>query len=178
MDAAERGVAGRIFLDWSNAVGQLPALIGQFTRTGHYQREGCGPAAVAVVIGRNLRRIEAEVTRPGRNYDRPWIEADRGTEADISNPALFRFVATVVDALREELKLPVLVLLSPEVMPATLDRVLRGQLERLAAPGVCVAVISDHPGFRPVNGSAAGLIPMLDAVPDPRDMVPADGATR
>jgi hypothetical protein len=136
--AAERGAVAWIS---EHAASRLPEIIGMFTGTGVYQGEGSSASAAAIVVGRQMRRLVAEVTRPGRTHDRPTFDLEIGTEADLSNAAVLRWLGTLIDEARE-LRVPVLMLLTPDVLPPTVSDEVKAELWRMAAPGVCVALIA------------------------------------
>lgn len=173
--AAERGTAGTLCLDWEHAGSLLPSLVSEFTSTGFFQREGRGPAAVAIVVGRAGRRIIIEVMQPGRRSEPLAFEPALGTEADISNPAVLARIRTEIDQLRQVPNpLPMLVLLDPTVVPAEFgrDHKLQKQVKDLVEPGIYISVIRDTPGFQPAwqEGSPAAMFPMLGAEPAGEDV--------
>lgn len=168
--AAEQGQAGYLWLDWTTAGSTLPNVLAQFSATDHFAREGRGPAGVTVVVGRNgPRSITLEVSGGGRNHDRRTFEPERGTEADISNPAVVDWIAREVADVRDApfvAGMPVLVVLTPEVVPDVIDGPLRDRLDLLAADvPACVAALQDHAGFAPSGRAEIQWTPMLNAEP-------------
>jgi hypothetical protein len=157
-EAAERGVAGTLLVDQeaeASGSGIIANALMQLCAVGHFARDGRGPAATAVIVGRTHgagRYVVQVGGLGGQGAHGDWLTlpsdfAPRPGDGPIT---VLEWLEPELAALHRE-GVPMAVVLEPECLPRMIGGPLAAKLASVASSvPACVAVVSENPGCVPV----------------------------